>query len=76
MLRWKNLETQQGSDSVKLKALRAKIENPASKHDVQVSQETSRMFQTAISEELIIGIENKYPRTSKQRANCKTEIVM
>ena len=65
MLRCKNLETQQGSDSVKLKALKAKIKNPTSKHDVQVSQETSRMFQTAINEELLNGIENKYPRTTK-----------
>ena len=79
MIRCKDLETQQGSDSVKLKALRANIGNPTSKHDVQVSQETNRMFKTAISEELLNGIENKYlgtPEQQKQRANCKTVNVM
>ena len=76
MLRRKNLETQQGSHSVKLKDLRAKIENPTSKHDVQVSKETSRIFQTAIGEELLNGIEKSTLEQQKQRVNCKTGNVM
>ena len=78
MLRCQNLAAQHKSDSAKLKALRAKIEKSISKNGIQVSEETGRMLQTAINNELLNGIENMNPvkrlflEQQIKQASCKS----